>query len=282
MDQPKRIIIISDSTGKTAKRLMDSVLAHYSQEEVNYELINTYAQIRDREALDKIIAGLDDNNLVIYSIISEGLSLYLHERLSEKSILHLNILRPMLITMSKFFGVEPDYEPGILQKIDDRYYKKVDAIGYTVQHDDGCGPWTEQPEVVLVGLSRTCKTPISMYLACNFGVKVANIPVVPNDTMVENLLAKISSVKHECIFGLTMRPDVLAHVREERSAFMSEKRVAKAELLSYFTLEDVRAEVKFCRRLFDRMNWPTIDVTRRAIEEISLDIMHRRGLINGK
>jgi regulator of PEP synthase PpsR (kinase-PPPase family) len=181
MDDPKKIIILSDGTGKTAKRLMDAVLAQYSQYALDYDLDNIYKKVRDKKSVDEILESIDDSYLVIFSIISEKLDSYLHENLQKREILHLNILRPMLITMSKFLGVRPDYRPGILHVVDHKYYKKVDAIGYTVEHDDGGGGMIEEADIILLGLSRTCKTPISMYLACNFGIKVANIPIVKDD-----------------------------------------------------------------------------------------------------
>jgi hypothetical protein len=177
-DEQKNIVIIADSTGATAKRLMDAVLSQYAQAGLLYSLTATHQQVRDKATIDRILKDIPDDTLVLYSIVSEKLSKYLRGKLKEREILHLDVLEPMLKVMSKFLGVHPDYRPGILQIISDRYYKKIDAIGFTVEHDDGRGQLIEQADVVLLGLSRTCKTPVSMYLACNYGLKVANIPVV--------------------------------------------------------------------------------------------------------
>jgi len=277
MEDPKKIIIISDGTGKTAKRLMDAVLAQYSQYALDYDLDHIYKEVRDRATLDKIIETIDDSYLVVFSIINEELDKYFHERLQEMEILHLNILRPMLITMSKFLGVRPDYRPGILHVVDDKYYKKVDAIGYTVEHDDGGGPMIEEADIILLGLSRTCKTPISMYLACNFGIKVANIPIVHDDIITDNIMRKLAPLKHENIFGLMMHPEVLSQAREERSLFLTRAASGHDQLHKYYDLVEVRKEFRFCRELFTQKGWPIIDVTRRAIEEISLEILQKRG-----
>ncbi len=281
MDEPKNIIIISDGTGKTAKRLMDAVLAQYSEYAVDYTLEEIYQEARDKKALDRILKHVDESYLVIYSIISEDLDKYFHEKLQEREILHLNILRPMLITMSKFLGVRPDYRPGILHVVDDKYYKKVDAIGFTVEHDDGGGRMVDQADIVLVGLSRTCKTPISMYLACNFGLKVANIPIIKNDEMTRSLLKRLKPVAHEKIIGLLMHPEILAHAREERSFYMTGAAMASEDVRRYYDLEEVRKEYRYCRELYEKQGWDDIDVTRRAIEEISLEIMEKRGIRNG-
>lgn len=277
MGEVKEIVIISDSTGKTAKRLMDAVLGHYSQKDVEYSLVNIYHQVRERETLERALKEIDDESLVIFSIISEELSQYLRRRLSERGILHLNILEPMLSTISKFLGTHPDYRPGILQIIDDKYYQKVDAIGYSAEHDDGRGQLIEDANVVLLGLSRTCKTPISMYLACNFGIQVANIPIVQDVTMEKNLLAKLAPLKQDIIFGLMMQPEVLAHVREERSLILARTTASRLELEKYSDLSEIYSELRFCRNLFRKKGWPTIDVTRRAIEEISLEILGKLG-----
>lgn len=277
MGEVKEIVIISDSTGKTAKRLMDAVLGHYSQKDVEYSLVNIYHQVRERETLERALKEIDDESLVIFSIISEDLSQYLRRRLSERGILHLNILEPMLSTISKFLGTHPDYRPGILQIIDDKYYQKVDAIGYSAEHDDGRGQLIEEADVVLLGLSRTCKTPISMYLACNFGIQVANIPIVPDAIMEKNLLAKLAPLKQDIIFGLMMQPEVLAHVREERSLILARTTASRLEIEKYSDLSEIYSELRFCRNLFRKKGWPTIDVTRRAIEEISLEILGKLG-----
>jgi len=284
MDDPKKIIIISDGTGKTAKRLMDAVLAQYSEYALDYDVEHIYKEVRDRATLDKILETIDDSYLVVFSIINEELDKYFHERLQELEVLHLNILRPMLITMSKFLGVRPDYRPGILHVVDDRYYKKVDAIGYTVEHDDGGGSMIEEADIVLLGLSRTCKTPISMYLACNFGIKAANIPIVADDIITEHILKKLAPLNQEKILGLMMHPEILAHAREERSAFLTRTTSDdehNQQIHRYYDLAEVRKEYRYCRELFEKKGWETIDVTRRAIEEISLEILQKRGLHNG-
>ena len=274
-NQEKKIVIISDGTGKTAKRLMDAVLAQYSQKRDEFDLVDIHPEVRDRKKFNQIIKKIDTRYLVITSMIARELSNYCHEQLSKKGVLHLNVLEPMVATMSKFLGVHPDFRPGILQAIDDRYYEKVDAIGFTVQHDDGLGQLHDDADIILVGLSRTCKTPISMYLACNFGMKVANIPIVADEQLAKNLLRKLAPLKRATIFGLTMQADVLAHVREERSRFLANPNKLHTEIEGYYDIRDVRDELRFCRNLYSKQDWHTIDVTRRAIEEISLEVLYK-------
>lgn len=277
MDNPKNIVIISDGTGQTAKRLMDAVLVQYARKDVEFNVVDVYREVRDRATVDRILGEIKDDYLVIFSIISQRCSKYLHDRLRERNILHLNVLEPMLSTMSKFLGVHPDYEPGILHVIDDRYYSKIDAIGYTVEHDDGRGRTIEDAEVVLVGLSRTCKTPISMYLSCNYGLRVANIPIVADVTLEGNLLNRLEDVTSKRIFGLLMQPDVLARIREERSQHLANTAMYD-HMQEYFDVRRIREELRFCRLLYSRAGWRTVDVTHRAIEEVSREIMEEMGL----
>ncbi len=275
MQEEHNIVIVSDGSGRTARRLMDAVLVQYSQTDLHFSLVQTYQQVRSKKMLSKILREIDNEYLVLFSIISRELNEYFHRQLLERSILHLNVLEPMLNTLSKFLGVHPDYQPGLLHVIDDRYYKKVDAIGYTVEHDDGRGQLIEEADVVLLGLSRTCKTPISMYLACNHGLKVANIPVVRDAVITQNLLSHVEAVPSRRIIGLVMQPEVLAHVREERSHLLATDAKSQAELQEYHDIREIGQEFRFCRDLYAVRKLQTIDVTKRAIEEISLEILEK-------
>ncbi|MFH1891527.1 MAG: pyruvate, water dikinase regulatory protein [Candidatus Zixiibacteriota bacterium] len=274
-DEVKQIIIISDGTGKTAKRLMDAVLSQYSGHEGEFRLGKIYSSARTREQLDKILDEIPDGCLVIFSIISSDVWTYLHDRLHDEQILHINILEPMLSTMEKFLGLHPEYKPGLLHIIDDSYYNKIDAIGYTVEHDDGLGHQLGEADLVIIGPSRTCKTPISMYLACNEGLKVANIPIFPGDQMKKNLLKRLEGIESCRIFGVTMNPDVLVFVREDRAEFFGGSGAGKAALDAYRDRSNVQQEITYLRNLCSSQGWQVVDVTRRAIEEISNEIMHR-------
>jgi len=280
MQEEHNIVIVSDGTGRTARRLMDAVLVQYEQTDLQFSLTQIYQQVRSKKALAKILREIDEEYLVVFSIISRELNEYFHRELLDRSIAHLNVLVPMLNTLSKFLGVHPDYKPGLLHVIDDRYYKKVDAIGYTVEHDDGRGQLIEEADVVLLGLSRTCKTPISMYLACNHGLKVANIPVVRDAVITQNLLTRLESMPPRKVIGLLMQPEVLAHVREERSQVLATGIKSQAGLQEYHDIREIVQEFRFCRDLYEVRKLRTIDVTRRAIEEISLEILEKMGWKN--
>lgn len=281
-EEEKRIVIISDGTGKTAKRLMDAVLAQYTRRDLDFALVNIYQKVRDRKTVDRILKDIEDDYLIVYSIIERDLHRYFHKQLTQRGILHINVLEPMLSTMSKFLGVHPEYQPGILHKIDDSYYRKVDAIGYTVEHDDGKGHLLREAEIILLGVSRTCKTPISMYLACNYGLKIANIPVVLDDMLTDVLLRRLKKLKSPRVLGLLMQPEVLVQIREERSQLLMDVTRHHDDLQSYCDRRYVANEFRYSRDLFAQQGWPVIDVTRRAIEEVSVEILESLGLDEGE
>jgi [pyruvate, water dikinase]-phosphate phosphotransferase / [pyruvate, water dikinase] kinase len=273
MGDDKKIVIISDGTGRTAKRLMDAVLVQYYQKDLKFSLSNLYPQVRNKQQIDSILLQIDPRSLVLYTIISAGQAEYLEKELTKRMVLHLNILTPMLDTMSKFLGVHPDYQPGLLQIIDDRYYRKIDSIGFTVEHDDGRGPNIEEADAVLVGPSRSCKTPISMYLACNHGLRVANIPIVKDDALTQSVLARLQAVKRRCIVGLLMHPEILTRVREHRITMLARQERFQDQISTYCDIREVTSEFRFCRDLYVSQSWPSVDVTKRGIEEISLEIV---------
>ena len=275
MNISKSIIIVSDGTGRTAKRLLDAVLSQYDNQNFIFNLKTSYQKITTKKQIDKIVGEITDEYLVVYSLISTELGEYFHETLEARGILHLNVLRPMIKTLSKFLGVHPQYRPGLLHIIDDNYYRKLDAIGYTVEHDDGRGHRIEEAEIVLVGLSRTCKTPISMYLACNFGLKVVNIPIIAEEVYRDQLLKRTAKANAQRVVGLMIDANELARVREERAALLMGSKDEKQTILPYHDIVQVRTELRFCRMLYSAQNWEVVDVTRRAIEEVSAEILDR-------
>jgi len=273
MSEQKKIVIISDGTGRTAKRLMDAVLVQYAERSLQFSLANVFSQVRHKKELDKILDEVDAASLVLYSIISSDQAKYLDKALSKRKVLHLDVLKPMLDTMSKFLGVHPDYQPGLLQILDERYYRKIDSIGYTAEHDDGRGSMLGEADGVLVGPSRTCKTPISMYLACNHGLRVANLPIVSEQTLAQEALDKLRAARPGRIVGLLMQPEILTRVRENRMAMLARQDRYQAQMAGYCDIREVANEFRFCRDLYTEKGWHTVDVTRRGIEEVSQEIL---------
>jgi hypothetical protein len=277
MAEGKKIVIISDGSGRTAKRLLDSVMVQYHEHDLEFYIDRIYSQIRQKRDLNKILNSIDPSYLVLYTVVSKETCNFLSRKLRKRSILHLDVLKPMMDTMYKFLGFHPDFRPGLLKIVDDAYYRKVESISYTVGHDDGRGNTVEDADAILVGPSRTCKTPISMYLACNHGIRVANIPMVLDRTMTQNLLERVQTVPPRKVIGLLMRPDVLARVREDRMNVMLKQGRHQEQLQTYFDLRDIAVEYRYCRDMYITRGWQTVDVTRRAIEEISREILKKLG-----
>ena len=272
MVDTKKIVIISEGTGETAQRLMHAILAHYADADVHYVIKKIHRNVHTRRQLDRILSSINDDYLAIFSIITENLRNHLQDVLKSRELRYLNVLEPMRQTMQDFLQFNPRYEPGILQKKYDRYYKKMDAIGFTVRHDDGMGSRLREADLILVGPSRTCKTPISMYIATNHGLKVANIPIVPEEGMKKHLLHRLSRIDQRIIFGTVMKPHVLAIIRGTRTRVISGHTVVDESLNGYQNLETIEKELLFCKRLYASQGWSLIDVTERAIEEISSTI----------
>lgn len=275
----KRILIVSDGTGATAKRLLDAVLAQHPEDRDDYFLENIHTHVHERVTLDAILDRAGEDHLVLFSFVDRDLDRHCHDVLTHRAILHLNVLEPMVLTLAKFLGIHPDYDPGFLQIIDDRYYRRVDAIGFTVEHDDGRGHHIDEADVVLLGLSRTCKTPISMYLACNYGLKTANIPIFASEQVLAQIQGRVADLPRSRLFGLSMNLDVLAKVRRGRRVVQAGKgSQLETDLGSYCSRSVIREEVRLSQRFFGELDLEVIEVTWRAIEEVANDIV---GKLNG-
>lgn len=272
MGKTRQIVIVSDGTGKTATRLMDAVLAQYNKKDEHFPVVHTYQNIRTQKEIRRVLKEVSDDCLVIFSIITRDHRSYFREALEKRQVLHLDVLEPMLSRLSKFLGFHPEYKPGLLQVIDDQYYKKIDAIGYTVEHDDGGGYRMEEADLVLVGPSRTCKTPISIYLSCNLGLKVANIPILGDMSHQEYLLEKLKPIDTGIIFGCYMQLSELARIRGERTKLLYKDDTVAPGDLSYQNRWEIQEEIHSCEKLYKQQRWKIIDVTSRSIEEISQGI----------
>ncbi len=282
MAHAHHIVIVSDGTGRTAQRLMDSVLVQFKGDDINLTLDKTFERIRDKKAVDRVLGEVRDDCLVLFSLISRALCDYFSAELAERGIPHLSVLTPMLDTLSEFLGTPPGHQPGILQVVDDHYYRKIDAIGFTVEHDDGRGRHHAEAELTLLGPSRTCKTPVSMYLACNYGIKVANIPLVADDAIVESLLHRLADAKPGRIVGLLMQPEKLARVREARAPLLFSNNTSHEERERYYGVRQVKNELRFSQRLYRQQGWKAVDVTHRAIEEVSREVLSIIGFKSGR
>lgn len=254
--------LLSDSTGETLEVIAKACLAQFEDVEV---LRHFWPMVRSEGHLDRVLDDVERRpGLVLYTLVNSTIRRELEQKTRRRGIHAVSALDPVVHALSVVLGQEAKGRPGRQHALDAAYFERVDAIQFTIAHDDGVGSenW-EEADILLAGVSRTSKTPTSIYLA-NRGYKVANIPLVPEAPPPTNLF----TVKHPLVVGLTTNPDRLIQIRRNRLLALNQ-----APETDYVDLEAVNAELGFARRIFADNGWPVIDVTRRSIEETAYAIV---------
>lgn len=254
--------LVSDSTGETLENLAKAALAQFDDVAVTRHF---WPMVRSPHHLDRILKEVADNpGLVIFTLVNRDLRAELERRCAAMGLPALAALDSITDALSRLLGQEAGGRPGAQHILDAAYYARVEAIHYTIAHDDGLSPegW-EDADIVLAGVSRSSKTPTSIYLA-NRGYKAANIPIVPESPPPPILF----SLRKPLVVGLTTSPDRLIAVRRNRLMAMGEQHHT-----SYADEEAVKSEIAYARRMFADNAWPVIDVTRRSIEETAAAII---------
>ncbi len=264
MNEKYNVYLISDSTGETLDRIFLSLQSQFKNFEYNKK---EFFFVRTEQQVDKIInEGIKGNNsLILYTIVETKLAKYLSKKSEEAKIPCFGVLGNLILAFSKLLNQKAIHKPSAQHVLDDDYYKRIEAIQFTMSHDDG--KRTEdlsKSDVILLGVSRTSKTPTSIYLA-NRGFKTTNIPLVPNQEIPNDL--KDKNFK-SCVVGLFADPDRLSDIRRNRVALMKESRSS-----SYTEISSIKKEVEDSKNLFKKYNWPTIDVTRKSVEETAASII---------
>ena len=266
MDSKKfHLHLVSDATGTTLLGLARACLAQFEGIE---PIQKFWPLIRTQKQLEKIILRIAENpGPVIFTLVDDKMRLRLQERCDELGIPCIAVLDPIMRGLSSYLGKHAKGVPGLQHAMDDAYFKRVAAVDFAMRFDDGKSlEGLREADVILVGVSRTSKTPTSIFLARR-GIKAANIPLVPNAKIPEEYFNLPN-----CLYvGLSAAPDRLAQLRRTRlQADTNTKHIGPNE---YLDLEKIEEEVKQARRLFNRHNWPVIDVTKRSIEETAAEIM---------
>jgi hypothetical protein len=254
--------LLSDSTGETLEVIANACLAQFEGVEVRRHL---WPMVRSEGHLDRVLDDVERRpGLVLYTLVNNTLRRDLEQKTRRRGIHAVAALDPVTHALSVVLGREAAGRPGRQHALDAAYFARVDAIQFSIAHDDGIGSenW-EEADIVLAGVSRTSKTPTSIYLA-NRGYKVANIPLVPEAPPPPSLF----SLEHPLVVGLTTNPDRLVQIRRNRLLALNQ-----APETDYVDIEAVNAELAFARRLFADNDWPVIDVTRRSIEETAFAIV---------
>ena len=264
MNNTYQIYLISDSTGETLDRIFTAIKAQFKN--INYK-IHTYSFTRTDNQISRILeeAQKQPSAIILYSIVDSGLAKYLAKSCDEKKIPCFGILGDLILSFSKLLNQKASHEPSGQYALNDEYYKRIEAIQFTMNHDDGnLIKEIKKSDIILLGVSRTSKTPTSIYLA-NKGYKTSNIPLV-NENSVPDVLK--NNPKISCVVGLNTEPERLADLRKNRMNSLKE-----TENKSYTDLEKIKKEVDEAKNTFKKYKWPTIDVTRKSVEETAASII---------
>jgi regulator of PEP synthase PpsR (kinase-PPPase family) len=255
--------LVSDATGETLNAVAKAAMAQFEGTEVREHF---YALVRSQRQLQRVLEHISEEpGLVFYTLVNPVLRRELEARCQALGVPHQGILDSAIAAMGKFLGMEETHRPGGQHEVDQRYLSRIEALNYTIAHDDGQNLKTlNEAEVVLVGASRTSKTPTCVYLAIR-GVRAANVPIVPDLPLPPELLKASAPL----VVGLWASPDRLVQVRRNRLNTLGEIRDT-----SYVDLEIVRTEIATTRKLYDQQGWASIDVSRRSVEETAANLLN--------
>ena len=264
MNRIYQVYQLSDSTGETLDRIFLAIKAQFSN--FNCKTIH-YSFTRTKNQIDKIIlkSQTEKNVIILYTIVDNNLAKYIGTETKKNNIPCFEVLGNLISDFSKLLKQQASRVPSGQHVLDDEYYKRIEAVQFTITHDDGkIISDLDNSDVVLVGVSRTSKTPTSIYLA-NRGYKVSNIPIIPNKNIPSYL---IESAKKTCVIGLVCDATRLIDVRRNRIQSMHEDRPG-----DYTNETEVVNELENSKKLFKKYNWPIIDVTRKSVEETAASII---------
>ena len=255
--------LVSDSTGETLNAMVRAVCARFT---AVLPIEHIYALVRSPRQLERALAEIGDApGIVLHTIVEDELRTALEEGCARLEMPCIAALDPLGTALSRYLGAPLAQKVGARHALDSDYFNRMDALNYAIGHDDGQGGQDlTRADVVLVGVSRTSKTPTCIYLA-HRGIKAANVPMVPTSPLPDQLL----NLKGVPVIGLTLAPDRLLEIRRNRLRTLHEERGS-----SYVDTDAVREEIVKARRLFERQGWPVIDVTRRSVEETAAAVIN--------
>ena len=259
-----QIYLISDSTGETLERIFLALKAQFKN--IHYK-IHSYSFTRTENQILKILedAQNNENSIILYTIVDNSLAKYLANTSNSKKIPCFGVLGNLILNFSKILNQKASHEPSGQHILNEEYYDRIEAIQFTMNHDDGnLLNEIDKSDIILVGVSRTSKTPTSIYLA-NKGFKTSNIPLVNENSLPEKLK---KNPQFTCVVGLSTEPERLADLRKNRMNSLKE-----IDNTNYTNLEDIKDEVIKAKKTFQKYKWPVIDVTRKSVEETAASII---------
>ena len=259
-----QIYLISDATGETLDRIFIAIKAQFKN--INYK-IHTYSFTRTENQILKILSEAEKHkeSIILYSIVDSNLAKYLSNTSNTKKIPCFGVLGDLILSFSKLLNQKASHEPSGQHVLNDEYYKRIEAIQFTMNHDDGnLLKEINKSDIILLGVSRTSKTPTAIYLA-NKGFKTSNIPLI-NENSIPEILKE--NPKVACVVGLNTEPERLVDIRKNRMNSLKE-----TENKSYVSLEKIKKEVDDAKSTFRKYKWPSIDVTRKSVEETAASVI---------
>ncbi len=264
MNNTYQIYLISDSTGETLDRIFSAIKAQFKN--INYK-IHTYSFTRTENQISNILLQTtkETNPIILYSIVDSNIAKYLANQSNEKNIPCFGVLGDLILSFSKLLNQKASHQPSGQYALNDEYYKRIEAIQFTMNHDDGnLINEVRKSDIILLGVSRTSKTPTSIYLA-NKGYKTSNIPLI-NENSIPKILK--TNPKISCVVGLNTEAQRLVDLRKNRMNSLKETTNKK-----YTNAEDIQKEIDHAKKTFKKYGWPSIDVTRKSVEETAASVI---------
>ena len=264
MSNTYQIYLISDSTGETLDRIFLAIKAQFKN--IDYK-VHSYSFTRTENQILKILSDAESysNSVIFYTIVDNDLAKYLSNTSNIKKIPCFGILGDLISSFSKLLNQKASNLPSAQHVLDDEYYKRIEAIQFTMNHDDGNSiKEIDKSDIILLGVSRTSKTPTSIYLA-NKGFKTSNIPLINNNSIP--MILK-ENPKISCVIGLNTEPERLVDLRKNRMSSLKE-----TENKTYTDIDKIKKEVEEAKNTFRKYKWPMIDVTRKSVEETAASVI---------
>ena len=264
MSNTYQIYLISDSTGETLDRIFLAIKAQFKN--IDYK-VHSYSFTRTENQILKILSDAESysNSVIFYTIVDNDLAKYLSNTSNIKKIPCFGILGDLISSFSKLLNQKAANLPSAQHVLDDEYYKRIEAIQFTMNHDDGNSiKEIDKSDIILLGVSRTSKTPTSIYLA-NKGFKTSNIPLINNNSIP--MILK-ENPKISCVIGLNTEPERLVDLRKNRMSSLKE-----TENKTYTDIDKIKKEVEEAKNTFRKYKWPMIDVTRKSVEETAASVI---------
>ncbi|MDA8548141.1 kinase/pyrophosphorylase [Candidatus Pelagibacter bacterium] len=259
-----QIYLVSDSTGETLDRIFLALKAQFKN--IEYK-VHPYSFTRTQNQIIKILetAKKNENSIILYTIVDNGLAKFLANQSEDKGLPCFGVLGNLILSFSKLLNQRASHQPSGQHVLNEEYYQRIEAIQFTMSHDDGnLVNEVDKSDIILLGVSRTSKTPTSIYLA-NKGYKTSNIPLI-NENSIPMILKE--NPKLSCVVGLNTEAQRLVDIRKNRMSSLKETDNTK-----YTNIDNIQKEIEEAKRTFKKYGWPSIDVTRKSVEETAASII---------